>query len=140
MKNLAAILGLMACLVLLAGCAPTAREQFAKIEPGMSRAQVAQVLGEPEYITTIRFSGHAQDFEIWQYEMMADAPFCPGDLVLSALTLGLSNLARTDKQIKPHWVYFQEGRLVYTSPAFDCADGELCKITGKFTRYGRQAY
>lgn len=136
MKRLTAILAMMVCLAVLAGCAPTAKEQFAKVEPGMNREQVTSALGQPEYITTVRFSGHAQDFEIWQYTMTPDVPLCPSDMIISAFTLGLSNLARTDKEPKPHWVYFQEGLMVYTSPAFDCTSGEICKITGKFTRPG----
>lgn len=134
MKRL--IFALLACLVLAAGCAPTAKQEFSKIEPGMTRDQVAGALGDPELITTVRFSGHVQEFEIWQYEMKPDVPLCPSDLLISAFTLGLSNLARTDLDPKPHWVYFQEGLMVYTSPAFDCTNGELCKITGKFTNPG----
>ena len=127
---------LLACMLLIAGCGPTAKQEFSKIEPGMSRDQVQSALGEPEFITTIRFAGHADDFEIWQYQMTPDVPLCPSDLLISAFTLGLSNLARTDLQPKPHWVYFQQGMMVYTSPAFDCTGGEICKITGKFTRPG----
>jgi hypothetical protein len=97
---------------------------------------VSQALGKPEFITTVHFSGHTSDFEIWQYQFAPDVPPCPGDLVISALTLGLSQLAREDLEPKPHWVYFQEGLMVYTSPAFDCSNEELCKVTGKFTRPG----
>jgi hypothetical protein len=133
MKKIAVILlGLLA----LAGCAPSASQEFAKIEPGMTRIQVAQALGQPEFITTVRFSGHTSDFEIWQYQLKPDVPLCPGDMVITTLTLGLSQLAREDLDPKPHWVYFQEGMLVYTSPAFDCTGGDLCKVTGKFTKPG----
>ena len=127
---------LFLAFLMLAGCAPSAKHEFSKIEPGMSREQVAQSLGQPEFITTVRFSGHAQDFEIWQYQLKPEVPLCPGDLVLTAFTLGLSQLARTDLDAKPHWVYFQDGIMIYTSLAFDCTTGDLCKITGKFTKPG----
>ena len=135
MKKLIFAIALLA-VFLITGCAPSAKNEFAKIEPGMTRDQVANAMGQPELITTVRFSGHAQDFEIWQYELAPDVPLCPGDLIITAFTLGLSQLARTDLDPKPHWVYFQDGLMVYTSPAFDCTDGELCKITGKFTKPG----
>ncbi len=140
MKRLAVASVFVICLMMLVGCAESAKQQFAKIEPGMDRGQVAAALGKPEYITTVRFSGHAQDFEIWQYEMKPDVPLCPSDLIISAFTLGLSNLARTDLDPKPHWVYFQQGLMVYTSPAFDCSNGEICKITGKFTKPGQDTF
>lgn len=133
MKKITAIL---LGLSLLAGCAPSAKEEFAKIEPGMTRTQVEEVMGRPELITTVRFSGHTNDFEVWQYQLKPDVPLCPGDLVITTLTLGLSQLTRTDLDPKPHWIYFQEGLMVYASPAFDCANEDLCRITGKFTKPG----
>ena len=133
MKKILSILALLATFSILAGCAPRAAAEFSKLEPGMTRQQVKNALGEPEFITTVRFSGQPHDFEVWQYQMKPDVPLCPGDLVVTAFTLGLSQLTRTDLQPKPHWIYFQEGAMVYSSLAFDCSDGEICKITGKFT-------
>jgi hypothetical protein len=126
---------MIAGLLLAAGCAPNASEQFAKIEPGMSHREVAAVLGKPELVTKVRFSGHSEDFEIWQYEMVPDAPSCPTDMAIAALTLGISRLARVDLEPSPHWVYFQNGRMVHTSKAFDCSrNSEVCQVTGRYTR------
>jgi hypothetical protein len=125
-------------LLLTAGCAPNASEQFAKVEPGMSHREVSAVLGQPELVTKVRFSGHPEDFEIWQYEMVPDVPSCPTDMAIAALTLGISRLARVDLEPSPHWVYFQNGRMVHTSRAFDCdRNSEVCQVTGRYTKTAR---
>lgn len=41
-------LGLLAGLLILAGCNPITQENFAKLEAGMSRQQVEELLGKPE--------------------------------------------------------------------------------------------
>lgn len=40
-------LGLLAGLLILAGCNPITQENFAKLEAGMSRQQVEELLGKP---------------------------------------------------------------------------------------------
>ena len=140
MKRISSILALLITFSIFVGCAPQAATEFSKLEPGMTRQQVKNTLGQPELITTVRFSGQPYDFEVWQYQMTPDVPLCPGDLAITAFTLGLSRLARTDLQPKPHWIYFQEGAMVYSSLAFDCSDGEICKITGKFTSASELKY
>ncbi len=128
------LVALAVCLVLagLAGCVAGAKEQFAKIEVGMKQEQVAQTLGNPEKVEFVRFAGHDQDYEVWQYEMVPNTPLCPSEAVprfaTAMATAGLSEIVWTRAKAEPHWVYFLDGALVYTSPAFDCSVGDLCKV------------
>ncbi|CAO0822973.1 Lipoprotein SmpA/OmlA domain-containing protein [Desulfarculales bacterium] len=119
-------------LVLTAGCVAPAKEQFAKLQVGMSKPQVTHTIGEPEKVDYVRFKGHDSDYEIWQYQMVPDTPLCPSEaiprFVTDVATLGLAEIAWTRVKADAHWIYFLDGALVYTSPAFDCLDGELCKM------------
>jgi hypothetical protein len=123
------------CLVLallVGGCVAGAKEQFAKIETGMSKQQVAQVLGDPEKVKYVRFAGHDRDYEIWQYAMVPNTPLCPSEAVprfaTAMVTVGLSEIVWTRAKADPHWIYFLDDSLVYTSQAFDCAVGDFCKV------------
>jgi hypothetical protein len=37
------------------------------------------------------------------------------------MTLGLSEIGWSHAKATPHWVYFLDGHMVYTSEAIDCA-------------------
>lgn len=132
MRSKSLILVLCLVLALLAGCVAGAKEQFGKIEPGMNKQQVTQALGDPERVDSVRFAGHDRDYEIWQYAMVPNTPLCPSEAVprfaTAMVTAGLSEIVWTRAKSEPHWVYFLDGSLVYTSPAFDCAVGDLCKV------------
>ncbi len=119
-------------LALAAGCVAPAKEQFAKLQVGMSKPQVTRAIGEPEKVEYVRFKGHDSDYEVWQYQMVPDTPMCPSEgiprFITDAATLGLAEIAWTHAKADAHWVYFLDGSMVYTSPAFDCLGGELCKV------------
>lgn len=119
-------------LALAAGCVAPAKEQFAKLQVGMTKPQVARTIGEPEKVEFVRFKGHDSDYEVWQYQMVPDTPTCPSEaiprFVTGVATLGLAEIAWTHAKSDAHWVYFLDGAMVYTSPAFDCLGGELCKV------------
>jgi len=119
-------------LALSAGCVAPAKEQFAKLQVGMSKPQVAKTIGEPEKVEYVRFKGHDSDYEVWQYQMVPDIPTCPSEAIprfmTGVATLGLAEIAWTRAKADAHWIYFLEGSMVYTSPAFDCLGGELCMV------------
>ena len=119
-------------LALAAGCVAPAKEQFAKLQVGMSKPQVAKTIGDPEMVEYVRFKGHDSDYEVWQYQMVPDTPLCPSEAIprfmTGVATLGLAEIAWTRAKADAHWVYFMDGSLVYTSPAFDCLGGELCQV------------
>jgi hypothetical protein len=119
-------------LALAAGCVAPAKEQFAKLQVGMSKTQVSKTIGEPEKVEYVRFKGHDSDYEIWEYQMVPDTPTCPSEAIprfmTGVATLGLAEIAWTRAKADAHWIYFLDGSLVYTSPAFDCLAGELCKV------------
>jgi len=118
-------------LALLAACAPKATEQFARVQLGMTKQQVAGILGKPEAVRYVHFPGYERDFQVWEYQMVPDTPNCPSEAVSRVLTgmvtVGFSEIAWSHAKSQPHWVYFLDERLFYTSPAFDCTGGELCQ-------------
>ncbi|RJX35263.1 MAG: hypothetical protein C4525_04970 [Desulfarculus sp.] len=61
-------------LALAAGCASAAEDQFGKLAPGMTPAQVAKALGEPEHIKRVRFPGHKRDYLVMEYTMVPEVP------------------------------------------------------------------
>lgn len=129
------ILALLVGLAMLSGCVAAAKEEFAKLKVGMNEEQVGKVLGKPEAVSAVRFAGHDRDYTVWQYEMVPNTPLCPSEAIprfVSGLaTAGLSEIAWTHAQAEPHWIYFLDGAMVYTSPAFDCQKSELCKVNRK---------
>lgn len=114
------------------GCVAPAKEQFAKLSVGMDKDQVTKAIGQPEEVKFVRFKGHESDYEVWQYQMVPDKPLCPSEAIprfaSDMVTLGLAEVAWTHAEADPHWVYFLDGKMVYTSSAFDCLNGELCKV------------
>ena len=128
------LLGL--CLLLSAGCASKAAEEFAKLEVGMSPAEVRQALGEPEKVKKVRFKNHEEDYVVWEYSMIPETHIlCPSEGVSRAVTgiatLGLSELAWNQALTKPHWIYFFDDRMVYFSRGFDCEQSPECQITAE---------
>lgn len=132
MRSKLVVLAMCLVLAMVAGCVAGAKEQMAKIEVGMSQQEVAKALGEPEKVESVRFAGHDRDYEVWQYDMVPNTPLCPSEAVprftTALVTAGLSEIAWSKAKAAPHWVYFMDGSLVYTSQAFDCSTGEMCKV------------
>ncbi len=130
-----ALLGpsLVFVLALAAGCVAPAKDEFAKLRVGMTEYQVSQALGKPEEVKLVRFKGHDSDYQVWQYNMVPDIPTCPSEAIPRVMTgvatLGLAEIAWTHAKAEAHWVYFLDGAMVYTSPAFDCLNGELCRVS-----------
>jgi len=126
---------LLGLALLVAGCAARAADEFAKLKPGMREAEVRQVLGDPVAVRTVRFSGHDEDYLVWEYLMVPDDDLCPSEaasrVVTGIVTLGLSEIAWSNAKAVPHWVYFLDGMMVYTSKAFDCDHDEICTYTGR---------
>jgi len=112
-------------LVLAAGCATKAVDAVDKVHAGMTPQQVESKLGPPEHIKRVRFPGHQRDYLVLEYEMVPDTQLCPseatGRVLTGMFTLGLSEVAWTNAQATPHWVYFLDGKMVYFSEAVDCA-------------------
>lgn len=123
---------LISGLLSASGCVASSKDQFAKLQVGMTKPQVSRHIGEPEKVEYVRFKGHDADYEIWQYQMVPDTPTCPSEaiprVITGVATLGLAEIAWTHAKADAHWVYFLDGAMVYTSPAFDCLGGELCKV------------
>ncbi len=122
-------------VALTAGCAASAKDELAKLEVGMSKSQVSSTLGQPEAVETVRFAGHDRDYEVWQYQMVPNTPLCPSEalprFMTGVATAGLSEIAWTRAKAEAHWVYFLDGSMVYSSPAFDCSHNDLCKVNRK---------
>lgn len=55
-----------------AGCASHAEDQFAKLKVGMSQNEVKTSLGAPEKVRSVRFSGHDEDYLVWEYEFVPE--------------------------------------------------------------------
>lgn len=108
----------------IAGCAQGAKENLAKVKPGMTPEQVHQQLGPPEAVKLIQFPKQKGKFVVWQYEMVAETPNCPSKLlgrgIAGLLTLGMSEIAISHAEAEPHWIYFEDGKLTYASRAVDC--------------------
>ncbi len=124
---------LMGITLLITGCAPAAQEQLAKLQVGMTQAQVQKTLGKPEKVECVRFPSHERDYLIWQYQMVPDTgPVCPSEgtarVLTGMATLGLSEFAWTNAKLKPHWVYFLDGYMVFAGRGFDCTSPEICSI------------
>ena len=122
-------------LAFLAGCAANADTQLAKVNAGMTQAQVKEALGSPEKIFTVRFSGHEDDYLVWEYSYVPDRWICPTEAAGRALTgiatLGLSEIAWRNAQAEPHWIFFLDGVMMHSSLGFDCAKDDICTITGR---------
>ncbi|MFH1060874.1 MAG: hypothetical protein V1797_19605 [Pseudomonadota bacterium] len=128
-------------VALASGCAANAKDQMQKLTVGMRATQVQAVLGLPEEVKQVKFKGHDDYYEVWQYKMVPDTPLCPSEaiprFVSDVATLGLAEIAWTHAQATAHWVYFLDEELVYTSPAFDCLGGEFCSV--RRSRVGKQS-
>ncbi|MCA1906321.1 MAG: outer membrane protein assembly factor BamE [Desulfarculus sp.] len=126
------MLALTFAMIWAAGCAASAKDQMAKLQVGMKQPQVEQILGKPEEVKQVKFKGHDDYYEVWQYAMVPDTPLCPSEaiprFVTDVATLGLAEIAWTNAQATAHWIYFLDGELVYTSAAFDCLNGEFCQV------------
>lgn len=132
MKNLS-LIPMLLIVALLAGCAPAAKDQLAKLEVGMTQSQVQKTLGQPVKVQCVRFPAHDRDYLIWEYEMIPDmGPVCPSEgtarVVTGVATLGLSEIAWNKAKLKPHWVYFLDGFMVFAGRGFDCSSPEICSI------------
>jgi hypothetical protein len=120
-------------LLLTAGCAPKAGETLAKLKLGMTPQEVRQALGEPKARRCIRFTGHKSPYLVWEYSMVPErGPVCAsegaGRLITGMATLGASEIIWSHVNAKPHWVYFINGMMVYTSLAFDCRTDDTCSF------------
>ena len=129
----------LACAVVwVAGCAASAKDQMAKLQVGMKQPQVEQVLGKPEEVKQVKFKGHDDYYEVWQYEMVPETPLCPSEaiprFITGVATAGLAEIAWTHAKATAHWIYFLDGQMVYTSAAFDCLNGEFCQVRRGQTR------
>lgn len=65
------ILGLM---LIASGCAGRANEELAKVEVGMTSQMVKKSLGQPAKVRLVRFTGHEDDYLVWQYNFLPDRP------------------------------------------------------------------
>ncbi len=124
---------LMGLLLLAAGCAVRAEEQLAKLQEGMTQAEVERAIGKPEAVMCVRFPSYERDYLVWQYEMIPAAmPVCPSEgaarTITGIATLGLSEVAWTHAKAKPHWVYFLDGFMVFAGRGFDCTSPAICTI------------
>jgi hypothetical protein len=124
---------LVGIALLVSGCGPAAKEELAKLEVGMTQAQVQKVLGKPEKMQCVRFPAHDRDYLVWEYEMLPDmGPVCPSEgtarVLTGVATLGLSEVAWNNAKLKPHWVYFLDGYMVFAGRGFDCSSPEICSI------------
>lgn len=128
-------------VALASGCAANAKDQMEKLRVGMRPTQVQTVLGPPEDVKQVKFKGHDDYYEVWQYQMVPESPLCPSEAIprfmTGMVTAGLSEIAWTHAKATAHWIYFLDDELVYTSPAFDCLEGEFCTV--RRGRVGRQS-
>lgn len=119
--------GVLLALAALAGCAATANDQMGKLEVGMTSQQVKKSLGPPEAIKRVRFPGYSRDYLVWEYSWVPETPACPSEgvsrVLTGMMTLGVSEVGWTHAKARPHWVYFLDDHMVYTSKAVDCQGG-----------------
>lgn len=135
MKYLSSLL-FLGVILFAVGCGPAAKEELAKLEVGMTQGQVEKILGKPEKVECVRFPAHERDYLIWQYQMIPDTgPVCPSEgtarIVTGVATLGLSEVAWNKAKLKPHWVYFLDGYMVFAGRGFECETPDICTINNK---------
>lgn len=64
-NQLVRVLPAALCFILVA-CSKINQENFAKIQPGMSMAQVVRILGEPDMVDSINFAGISGTSATWK--------------------------------------------------------------------------
>ncbi len=124
---------LLAALLLSGACAMRAETELKKLKVGMTQAEVEKVLGKPVSTKCVRFPAYQRDYLVWEYMMVPERKLvCPSEgaarILSGVATLGLSEIAWTRAQAKPHWVYFLDGIMVYAGLGFDCSQPNTCTI------------
>lgn len=59
---------------MLTGCAKHAADVNSTLKTGMSEEEVVAILGQPMYKIWIRFTGHTEDYLVYEYEFVPDIP------------------------------------------------------------------
>lgn len=115
----------------VAGCAPGAKANLAKVKTGMTPNQVSEEIGPPESVKMVQFPQQDGKFLVWEYNMVADTPNCPSKMlgrgIAAICTVGFSEVAISHVEAEPHWVYFEDGKLSFASRAVDCKEYD-CKV------------
>ncbi|MCB2189403.1 MAG: hypothetical protein KQJ78_23540 [Deltaproteobacteria bacterium] len=126
--RLCALVGLALALGLAGACVPKAEYEMPKLQVGMNYQQVETEIGKPENIKLVHFNGNDTDYLVWEYLMVPTTPVCPSEGLARSFaavaTLGVSEIGVSHLKAMPHWIYFMDGKLVYTSRGLDCVDND----------------
>jgi hypothetical protein len=92
---------IVVCLIV--GCATTGG--LLRLEPGMSKSKVINILGEPDVARGSMINKYDQIIEVWEYNLRKKAPGAQG--------INIDTVPAT------YWLYFVESRLVQWGEAGD---------------------